>query len=232
MPHTTPLASTLDTAGWLVTDPVVPRDVLDALIAELEPGALTGAGRGGVRNLLDAATVQALARSGAVRAVAEAALGSGCGAVRGLLFDKTPVANWKVAWHQDLAIAVRARRDAPGYGPWSEKAGVPHVHAPAALLERMVAIRVHLDDCGPDNGPLRVLPGSHRAGRLGAGDIAAWKARVEPVTCVAARGGLLALRPLVLHASSPARSPAHRRVVHLEFAAAPLGDGLQWQTWV
>jgi ectoine hydroxylase-related dioxygenase (phytanoyl-CoA dioxygenase family) len=96
----------------------------------------------------------------------------------------------------------------------------------------MLAVRIHLDDCGPDNGPLRVLPGSHRAGRLTTGQIADCKTRVTPVEVPVARGGILAFRPLLLHASSPATSPAHRRVVHLEFAAAMLADGLEWHTWV
>jgi hypothetical protein len=65
------------------------------------------------------------------------------------------------AWHQDRAIAVRDRVDVPGFGPWSVKAGLVHVEPPVDILERMLAVRLHLDDCGEDNGPLRVLPGSH-----------------------------------------------------------------------
>ena len=72
--------------------------------------------------------------------------------MRGLYFDKLPEANWKVPWHQDLSIAVRARLDVEGFGPWTEKAGVLHAQAPAAVLERMLAVRVHLDDCGRENG--------------------------------------------------------------------------------
>jgi hypothetical protein len=36
------------------------------------------------------------------------------------------------------------------------------------------------------------------------------------------------MRPLLLHASSPAADPRHRRVIHLEFAAEPLPGGLEW----
>lgn len=36
------------------------------------------------------------------------------------------------------------------------------------------------------------------------------------------------MRPLLLHASSPAASPGHRRVLHVEYAAAGLPGGLQW----
>jgi ectoine hydroxylase-related dioxygenase (phytanoyl-CoA dioxygenase family) len=216
-------------AGWAVTPPVVPTDVLDAISSEIVILGDTDAGRGGLRNLLDVPGVRALARSAPVRSVAEAILGPGCFTVRGLLFDKTPGANWRVAWHQDVMIAVRDRREVEGFEPWSEKAGVIHVQPPVEVLERMLAVRVHLDECGPGDGPVRVLPGSHRAGRLGPSHIDEWKARAAPVACLARRGGILAFRPLLLHASSPAESPSHRRVVHLEFAAGRLPGGLEWR---
>jgi ectoine hydroxylase-related dioxygenase (phytanoyl-CoA dioxygenase family) len=182
-----------------------------------------------VRNLLDAVpAVRDVARSAGVRALVEPVLGTGCFAVRGILFDKTPDANWKVAWHQDLSIAVRERREVPGFGPWSEKAGTVHVQPPATLLERMLTVRIHLDPCGPANGPVRVIPGSHRAGRLDAREVERWRADVPPVPTCTGAGGVLLMRPLLLHASSPATEPAHRRVVHLEFAADDLPGGLEW----
>ena len=121
---------------------------------------------GGLRNLLDLPEIAALATSQKVRSLVDPLLGQDAFPVRGIFFDKTPDANWKVSWHQDLSIAVSQRRDAPGYGPWSEKAGVLHVQPPVDVLERMLVVRIHLDESGPDNGPLRVLPGSHRAGKL------------------------------------------------------------------
>ena len=244
------LAAAIARDGWAVTPPLVPQLEVDALVKSLAPLATDA--RGGVRNLLDSApAVRALATSPAVRSVAEAVLGPECFAVRALLFDKTPDANWKVVWHQDLTIAVRARANVAGYGPWSEKGGVPHVQPPAELVERMLVVRVHLDDCGADNGPVRVLPGSHRAGRLSAaaadawragaeavdclaerGAIDAWRGGAEAVDCLAERGAILAYRPLILHASSPATAPAHRRVVHLEFAAESLDPPLEWHARV
>jgi ectoine hydroxylase-related dioxygenase (phytanoyl-CoA dioxygenase family) len=92
----------------------------------------------------------------------------------------------------------------------------------------MVAVRRHLDDCGAENGPVRVLPGSHRVGRLGSEEIAAWRERTPPVECLVPRGGLLVMRSLLLHASSPATAPVHRRVLHLESAAETLPGGLEW----
>jgi hypothetical protein len=186
-------------------------------------------GCGGARGLFERVPgIRTLAQQEPVRAAAVATLGPVCLPLRALLFDKTPAANWKVAWHQDLTIAVRARRDVDGYGPWSSKGGIPHVQPPVRVLEQMVAVRVHLDECGADNGPVRVLPGSHRSGRLNAGEIDGWRRRVAEVTCTVPRGGLLVMRPLLLHRSSRALRPGHRRVVHIEYAATDLVDGLEW----
>ena len=232
-PAPSDLAAAVASAGWAVTPPVVPARGIDTLLAALVPFADEHVARGGVRNLLESSPeVRALAAATEVRSVAEAVLGPSCFAVRAILFDKTPSANWKVIWHQDLTIAVRARADVAGFGPWSEKEGVVHVQPPAALLERMVAVRVHLDDCGPENGPVRVIPGSHRDGRLSSAQVDEWRARCAPVDCLARRGAILAFRPLILHASSPARIPAHRRVLHFEFAVDALPEPLEWYSRV
>jgi ectoine hydroxylase-related dioxygenase (phytanoyl-CoA dioxygenase family) len=108
------------------------------------------------------------------------------------------------------------------------KARVRHVQPPLRVLEAMLTARIHLDDCLEDNGPLLVLPGSHRHGILSPDDIQDWRAKVPPVACPARAGDVLLMRPLLLHASSAAANPAHRRVVHLEFAATDLDGGLEW----
>lgn len=189
--------------------------------------------RGGVyaiRNLLEVLpAARGLARSSAMRELVEPILGTECFPVRGVLFDKTPAAPWKVAWHQDLTVAVRGRVEAEGFGPWSVKAGVFHVQPPARVLEGVLAVRLHLDDCDESNGPLKVLPGSHLSGRLGADEITHWRESVRPVTCVVPRGGAVLMRPLLLHSSPAPRLPRRRRVVHFEYAAAPLPHGLEWR---
>ncbi|OJT19044.1 phytanoyl-CoA dioxygenase [Archangium sp. Cb G35] len=225
------LTERIEREGFAVLPAAVPLAALDTLLSALAalPQGTEPRRRGGTRDLFESVPeVRELARAGAMREAAEAVLGPGCFAVRALLFDKTPDANWKVIWHQDLTIAVRERRAVEGFGPWSEKAGILHVQPPVALLERMVAVRLHLDDCGAENGPVRVLPGSHRVGRLGPEDIASWRERTPAVECLVPRGGLLVMRPLLLHASSPAIVPAHRRVLHMEYAVDSLPDGLEW----
>jgi ectoine hydroxylase-related dioxygenase (phytanoyl-CoA dioxygenase family) len=149
-------------------------------------------------------------------------------AVRGIWFDKSPQANWLVAWHQDLTVAVREQVETPGYSAWSVKEGTPHVQPPTGVLERMLAVRLHLDDADAQNGALRVLPGSHRLGRLSAAQIQELRATQAEVLCQAAAGDALLLRPLLLHASGRSASSTHRRVLHLEYAGFDLPGGLRW----
>ena len=218
------------TSGWAVTDPVVDSATVAALRDCVAP--LVQSGRGGARNLLDEPRISSLATSPSLRRFASAMLGESCFAVRALFFDKTADANWKVVWHQDLTVAARERIDLPGYGPWTDKAGVPHVQPPVDVLEHMLAVRLHLDPCGEDNGPVRVLDGTHRFGRLTAPEIDELRAKLPESVCLAPEGGVLAFRPLLLHASSPATRPMHRRVIHIEYAARPLATPLAWHRQV
>jgi ectoine hydroxylase-related dioxygenase (phytanoyl-CoA dioxygenase family) len=183
----------------------------------------------GHRNLMRRAPeVRALALSEKIGALLAERLAARAIPVRSIFFDKTPEANWLVPWHQDLTIAVQERRELPGYGPWSVKDGVPHVQPPAPFLESMLTIRLHLDDCGEANGALRVIPGSHRRGKLSSSEITEARAQQSEVLCSMRAGDALLMRPLLLHASSEAREASHRRVVHLEYATLPLPDGLAW----
>ena len=204
------------------------RRLTDSLRGGGEPLRRRGGGEFGRRNVLDLPAVAEAAASPGVRAVVGAVLGPRARPVRGLFFDKTPEANWTVPWHQDRSVAVAERRDVPGYGPWSVKAGVVHVQPPTQVLRGMLTVRLHLDDCGPANGPLRMVPGTHRD-LLDPAAIAAAAGRGPAVALTCGSGDAVVMRPLVLHASSPAAEPGHRRVVHLEFAAGDLPGGLGWR---
>jgi ectoine hydroxylase-related dioxygenase (phytanoyl-CoA dioxygenase family) len=208
--------------GYAVVSEYVSEEDIQAL--EL---ALDGR-QHGVRNLLSNPVVRRIASSCEIKRAVASVLGEGCFAVRGILFNKNPKANWKVTWHQDCVIAVREKRDIKGWGPWSNKANVIHVRPTAAVLREMLAVRIHLDDCGEENGPLRVIPGSHRAGFLSDAEVQAFP-KDGAVSCSVVRGDAILMRPLILHSSSPATKPSNRRVVHIEFAAAALPDGAEWQ---
>lgn len=174
--------------------------------------------RAGRRNLLEDPEVRRLADDPRLRAhVGEARV------VRGILFDKTPEANWAVPPHQDLNVALEARHDVAGYGPWSVKGGVVHAVPPEAILRGMLTIRLHLDVCGPDDGPLRVVPGTH-GGKSAEAELpdGPW------VECHVPAGGAVLMRPLAVHASPRAARPTRRRVIHLEYAALDVSPPLAW----
>jgi ectoine hydroxylase-related dioxygenase (phytanoyl-CoA dioxygenase family) len=155
-------------------------------------------------------------------------LGKELGLVRGLYFDKPPQKSWALPWHQDRAIAVKNNKlPSADFAKPTTKAGVPHVEAPVWLSEQILFTRIHLDPMLDENGPLQVLPGSHRADKP--------QELVAPVTLHADPGDVLLMRPLLFHRSSEAlpTTSLHRRVLQLEFAGCPaLPDGYEWQTFV
>jgi ectoine hydroxylase-related dioxygenase (phytanoyl-CoA dioxygenase family) len=148
--------------------------------------------------------------------------------VRGIFFDKTADSNWKVPWHQDLTIAVREKVDAPGFSGWSIKDGVQHVQPPVGLLEQMFTVRIHLDDCDPENGALEVIPGTHHHGKLSADRLQILQKTIQSRICACRSGGALLMKPLLVHSSRPAQNQPHRRVLHLEFSPDTLPFGLEW----
>lgn len=212
------VAMSLEDEGYeLQTSGLAPSE-LDVLAA-----ALPTVERGGVRSLLEVPEVQHIARR--LRALA----GEHFFAVRALLFDKGLESNWALGWHQDSSVAVVERREVDGFGSWTVKGGVTHAIAPARLLERMVTLRLHLDACGAEAGPLRVVVGSHREGRLDDAGIARAVDRLPEHTCHAARGDVLIFKPLLIHASSSATASLRRRVLQLELSADALPGGLAWR---
>jgi len=181
------------------------------------------------RNCLAHAAIRELAAAPECRELAGALLGEKARAVKATFFDKNPDKNWKVPPHQDVTITVREKADVAGFTCWTIKDGVPNVQPPSEVLERIVAFRFHLDDCSADNGALIVWPGSHRAGRLKDDGIDHWLLE-KPLglTCPVGAGGLMVMRPLLIHASSQAVRPSHRRVIHIEYTAADLPAPLRW----
>lgn len=210
------------------------RELCRDALSDTADNRRTRSSRGHVyaaRNLLETIPeVKSFWRGGVIEETLRQVLGDRFGLVRVLFFDKPPDRTWALAWHKDTAIAVGDH--APPSAHFSRptvKAGVPHVIASDAILSRMLTMRVHLDEVTDENGPLRVIPESHRSKACEGLGIE----RAETIHALA--GDTLAMRPLISH-SSGASIPGttrHRRILHLEFAADPtLPDGYRWHDFI
>lgn len=205
--------------GYDVVRPVLSGVECDDLLAALESSMLVRS-RAGARHLLAVRSISEMANDHRLTTLASEALGQAARPFRATLFDKSAAANWLVVWHQDTSLPLRARVDVPGWGPWSRKAGVLYAHAPAEALSKVVALRLHLDESSLDNGPLRVIPGSHHLGVLKDEEIESFARDATPVDCVVDRGGVIVMSPLIVHSSPRVRSAAARRVLHIEYAGS------------
>ncbi|MEM6475024.1 MAG: phytanoyl-CoA dioxygenase family protein [Pseudomonadota bacterium] len=148
--------------------------------------------------------------------------------VRAIAFNKSKNANWSLGWHQDRTIAVKRRQRVEGFDVWSIKDGLTHVEPPFSLLERMVTMRLHLDEVGADNAPLLVAKGSHRLGKLEEAEIDGVIERSMVYPCHAEAGdGWLYATP-ILHASARSEGKRPRRVIQIDFSQDALPGDLEW----
>lgn len=146
--------------------------------------------------------------------------------VKSIYFDKPPASNWYVAYHQDLTISVKEKTDMPGFGPWTVKQNQFAVQPPVGILENNFTIRIHLDETNEENGALKVIPGSHNKGIQRPEKIDLKKETQE--SCCVPKGGIMIMKPLLLHSSGRTTNDKRRRVVHIEFSNASLPGQLQW----
>ncbi len=152
--------------------------------------------------------------------------GGGYFAVKSIYFDKPERSNWFVAWHQDLTILVDKKTDLPGYGPWTIKQNQFAVQPPLNILQNNFTIRIHLDDTDEGNGALKVIPGSHLK-EIYRPETIDWNKETE-ATCSVTSGGVMIMRPLLLHSSNRTTNNKPRKVIHIEFSSAELPEGLEW----
>ncbi|MDB5088044.1 MAG: hypothetical protein JWR09_2038 [Mucilaginibacter sp.] len=146
--------------------------------------------------------------------------------VKSIYFDKPEKSNWFVAWHQDLTISVDKKIELPGYGPWTVKLNQFAVQPPVEILQDNFTIRIHLDDTDAGNGALKVISGSHLK-NICRVDSLDWKNETENI-CKVSAGGIMIMRPLLMHASNRTTSNKQRRVVHIEFSRAELPLEISW----
>ncbi len=203
--------------GWGVEASVFSTVEVDIFLASFCV-APNPKGRAGTRHLMSNRAVNELANDRRLVRIAQEALGRRAVPFRATLFAKSGASNWLIPWHQDTALPLETTFEDAELTAWSQKEGIRYAHAPAWALSRVVALRVHLDDSTSENGPLRVLPGSQLAGVLTDQGVGDYVKDHEHATCLVPRGGILAMRPLLIHASSKAETGAPRRVLHIEYA--------------
>ncbi|VXB07788.1 MULTISPECIES: phytanoyl-CoA dioxygenase family protein [Chryseobacterium] len=146
--------------------------------------------------------------------------------VKSIYFDKPEKSNWYVAYHQDLTISVDKKVELENYGPWTTKQNQFAVQPPLEILENIFTIRIHLDDTDENNGALKVVPKSHSKGIYRPENID-WNVETENI-CSVEKGGLMIMKPLLLHGSNRTTNGKKRRVIHIEFSNKELPEVLSW----
>jgi hypothetical protein len=217
------MSNRLEADGFAVVADVIDELGCDLLASHLEAFGKIGVGS---RALLVQPWCQALAGDLKENPNISALLPLNAVAVQCTL---SPTKNWLVSLHQDLSIPVRRRIESPKCTGWSEKGGQAYVQPPVSVLERLVAVRVHVDECPAKSGALRVVQGSHAFGRLDGARVDELREERGETVVPVSRGGTLVMRPLILHASSKATEPGLRRVLHFVFGPPNLPLGLDWQ---
>jgi len=214
--------------GFEIVDEFIDEKYLVDITSEMDSSNILISG-GGLRNPeTKYKSVRDLLASGLLSELAESYLEGYPQFVRAILFNKTPSNNWLVSWHQDKTIAVSCKKEVDGWGPWSIKSGRHHVQPDVSVLNSMVTFRIHLDESTDENGCVRLIPGSHKQGLMSATEISSYIQYAKSVQCIAKRYSVLVMRPHILHASSKAKNPSNRRVLHLEYSSYNLPNGLKW----
>ncbi|WP_185681230.1 phytanoyl-CoA dioxygenase family protein [Chryseobacterium sp. 18068] len=150
--------------------------------------------------------------------------------VKSIYFDKPEKSNWYVAYHQDLTISVDKKVELENFGPWTTKQNQFAVQPPLDILENIFTIRIHLDETNENNGALKVVPKSHSKG-IYRPETIDWNVETENI-CNVEKGGLMIMKPLLLHGSNRTTNGKKRRVIHIEFSDKELPEVLNWSEMI
>jgi hypothetical protein len=215
--------SILEVTGFVVLPGVVSEAQCRAILARLA-GHDAGAGS---RNLLEEDWCTELATSLRDTLELGPALADSV-AVQCTYFDESTHSHWLMPLHQDLRVPVRQRVTMPELAGWSVEESTLFVQLPPEVVGKMTAVRLYLDDSTDGNGSLRVVSGSHRLGRLRPEQMRACRNARGEVVCATFRGGVVAMRPLILHASVRSKVRRPRRTLHFLYGPRELPYGLAW----
>jgi ectoine hydroxylase-related dioxygenase (phytanoyl-CoA dioxygenase family) len=150
--------------------------------------------------------------------------------VKSIYFDKPEESNWFVSWHQDLTISVNKKIELEGFALWTKKQNQFAVHPPVNILQDNFTIRIHLDDTDEHNGALKIIPKSHLK-NIYRPETIDWSIETEKI-CRVKKGGLMFMKPLLLHSSGRTTNSNKRRVIHIECSRSKLPNGLHWSEFL
>lgn len=151
-----------------------------------------------------------------LKAIIKQLLGDDFFVVKSIYFDKPARSNWYVPYHQDLTISVDKKLELDHFSAWTTKQNQFAVQPPIEILENITTIRIHLDDTDEHNGALRVVPTSHLK-QIYRPETIDWERETEEM-CLVKQGGLMLMKPLLLHSSNRTTNNKKRRVLHLELS--------------
>ena len=147
--------------------------------------------------------------------------------IKCIYFDKPPGANWFVSFHRDQTIFVKEKKETFGFKNWTNKENEFGVQPPAEYLGNIVTIRIHLDDADETNGALKVIPYTHSEASIRPTILSSFSDS-DSVLCPVKAGGVMLMKPLLVHASSKSTVEKSRRVIHLELCSLELPEGMEW----
>ena len=213
--------------GVEIIEDVYSPEELDRILSAIESAGIEN--KFGIREFLirNSKIAQLVFTQGLVRLIDK--ISPGCFvSIKSIYFDKPPHSNWVVNWHQDLTINLENRAEAKGYKNWRETKDRVVVQPDRDLLDDIFTIRIHLDDCTQENGALRVIRHSHLSGVI---ELSEWLKHKEgeEIICTVNKGGVVIMKPLILHASKRTENLKKRRVIHIEFTSRSLPHDLRWK---
>lgn len=223
----------IEEKGFTVIPDIFSNNEIDTIITNIEnteknnTSFRKSAGLFAIRHFLnEIPQAQALILNEKLKQIINELFGNDYFIVKSIYFDKPQNSNWFVSYHQDLTISTDKKSEIEGYGPWTTKNNLFAVQPPIAVLQNIYTVRIHLDDTDENNGALKVVPGSHNK-EIYRPETINWDVETA-TTCPVTKGGIMIMKPLLLHSSSRTTNGNQRRVIHIEFASTKLAEPLNW----
>ena len=223
----------LDKIGFSIIDDVYSKDDIQNILTEIDSADPTkdtfrkSKDLFAIRQFLkEVPRASGLILTERLKSIVREVIGEDYFVVKSIYFDKPETSNWYVSYHQDLTISVDKRSELPSFGPWTIKQNQFAVQPPLEYLENVCTIRIHLDNTDENNGALKVIPGSHLK-QIYRPETIDWTTEKEQI-CRVPKGGVMLMKPLLLHSSGRTLNNEKRRVIHIELANKELPADLKW----